>query len=42
MATRLTPTQLDTPITGYGIPSTTLGELVDERLTLLVFLRHFG
>lgn len=42
MTNALTPTQLAMPITGYGIAATTLGELLDERPTLLVFLRHFG
>ena len=42
MTRPLTPAQLSAPVDGYGIPATTLGELLDERPTLLVFLRHFG
>lgn len=38
----LTDMQLATPVSGYRVAPTTLGELLDERVTLLVFLRHFG
>ena len=38
----LTDTQLRTEVEGYGIAASTLDDLLDERLTLLVFLRHFG
>lgn len=33
---------LDAEIAGHGVTATTMGELLDERPTLLVFLRHFG
>lgn len=33
---------LDTPVTGVGLSPGTLRDQLDESLTLLVFLRHFG
>lgn len=39
---RLTPTQRDHLVEGYRLAATRLGELVDQRGTLLVFLRHYG
>lgn len=38
----LTPEQRSHPVTGHHLTRTTLGELLDERPTLLVFLRHYG
>ena len=38
----LTDAQLATRVSGHRIPPTTIGDLLDDRLTLLVFLRHFG
>ena len=38
----LTRAQIEAEVQGYGVATTTMGELLDERLTLLVFLRHFG
>ena len=38
----LAPALAATDVRGHGVPATTLGELLDGRLTLLVFLRHFG
>ena len=42
MTTPLTDDQLAAEVSGYRVAPTTLGELLDERLTLLVFLRHYG
>ena len=42
MPTPLTDVQLAAQVSGYRVAPTTLGELLDERPTLLVFLRHFG
>ena len=33
---------LETPVTGVGLSPGTLRDQLDESLTLLVFLRHFG
>ena len=38
----LTPQQLSARVVGKHIEPTPLGELIDGRTTLLVFLRHFG
>jgi hypothetical protein len=40
--TALTPALLDTVVEGPHVPRQTLGELLDQRTTLLVFLRHYG
>ena len=42
MPTPLTPDQLTARIEGHHLAPTTLGEFVDQRTTLLVFLRHYG
>jgi hypothetical protein len=38
----LTPEQLAHPVEGHDLAPTTLGELLDHRTTLLVFVRHYG
>ena len=38
----LTDERLDAPITGFGLEPTSLRGLLDQRTTLLVFLRHYG
>lgn len=42
MATPLRPEQVHHPVTGYHTDATTLADVLDQRTTLLVFLRHFG
>ena len=42
MTTPLTDAQLAAKVSGYGVAPTTLGQVLDGRPTLLVFLRHFG
>jgi len=42
MRTPLTPHQLTASVEGHHLSPTTLGALVDQRTTLLVFLRHYG
>lgn len=38
----LSPEQLAHPVSGYHTDATTLGDVLDEGTTLLVFLRHYG
>lgn len=38
----LTDEQLRAPLDGHQLQGNTLAELVKDRTTLLVFLRHFG
>jgi hypothetical protein len=40
--TPLTPDQLATRVEGHHLAPSTLAEVLDQRTTLLVFLRHYG
>lgn len=42
MAVALDDTQLATPVAGHHVAPSTLADLLDQRTTLLVFLRHYG
>ncbi len=38
----IAPEVLDLPVAGVNLAPGTLGDQLGDRLTLLVFLRHFG
>jgi hypothetical protein len=42
MATPVPPSLLDTVVEGHTIEPVRLGALLDQRTTVLVFLRHYG